>query len=118
MTIEKISFHPVKPKSLLFMGKNYLRLWELHPQENVLKEQQQLVPLKIEKESRFYDFSWQNSPKNPLLFVLTNKNKLLVIQNDTLVHTLFLTERDEFFSVVATKKGFCLGGANKCLSIY
>ena len=25
--IEKISFHPLKPKSLVFMGKNYLRLW-------------------------------------------------------------------------------------------
>ena len=49
VTIENISFHPLKPKSMLFMGKNYLRLWELHPQENVLKEHQQLVPLKIEK---------------------------------------------------------------------
>lgn len=49
VAIESISFHPLKPKSLLFMGKNYLRLWELHPQENVLKEHQQLVPLKIEK---------------------------------------------------------------------
>lgn len=48
-SIESISFHPQKPKSLLFMGKNYLRLWELHPQENVLKENQQLVPLKVEK---------------------------------------------------------------------
>jgi hypothetical protein len=100
------------------MGKNYLRLWELHPQENVLKEHQQLVPLKIEKESRFYDFSWQSSAKNPLLIVLTNKNKLLIIQNDTLVHTLFLMEKEELYSVVAIKKGFCVGGANKCLSIY
>lgn len=32
VAIESISFHPLKPKSLLFMGKNYLRLWELHPQ--------------------------------------------------------------------------------------
>jgi hypothetical protein len=31
-SIENFSFHPLKPKSLLFMGKNYLRLWELHPQ--------------------------------------------------------------------------------------
>lgn len=46
-SIENISFHPQKPKSLLFMGRNYLRLWELHPQENVLKESQQLVPLKV-----------------------------------------------------------------------
>ncbi len=47
ISIERIAFHPIKPKSLLFMGKNYLRLWELHPQENILKENQQLVPLKI-----------------------------------------------------------------------
>lgn len=25
--VESLSFHPLKPKSLLFMGKNYLRLW-------------------------------------------------------------------------------------------
>lgn len=53
-----------------------------------------------------------------MLIVLTNKNKILIIQNDTLVHTLFLTEKEEFFSVAATKKGFCVGGSNKCLSIY
>jgi hypothetical protein len=28
------------------MGKNYLRMWELHPQEEILKEDQQLVSLK------------------------------------------------------------------------
>jgi hypothetical protein len=94
VSIDTISFHPQKPKSLLFMGKNYLRLWELHPQENILKENQQLVPLKIEKESRFYDFSWQNNAKNPLLLVLTNSNKILIIQNDTLVHTIHLTEKE------------------------
>jgi hypothetical protein len=75
------------------MGKNYIRLWELHSQESLLKEQQQLVPLKIEKENRFYDLSWQNAAqtKIPLLFVLTNKNKVLVIQGDTLVSTIELT---------------------------
>lgn len=108
--VEKLSFHPVRLKSLLLMGKNYLRLWDLHPQENVLKESQQLVPLKVEKESRFYDMSWQctyvsaqgtslwqgsaNNAKNPLLFVLTGKNKLLIIQNDTLINTIVLGEKD------------------------
>ena len=29
------------------MGKNYIRLWELHSQESLLKEQKQLVPLKV-----------------------------------------------------------------------
>jgi hypothetical protein len=58
-----------------------------------LKESQQLVPLKVEKESRFYDLSWQHTAKIPTLFVLTSKNKMLVIQNDTLVHTIFLTEK-------------------------
>lgn len=78
---------------MLFMGKNYLRLWELHPQENVLKETQQLVSLKIEKESRFYDYSWQSygQNKNSMLIVLTSNNKVLIIQNDTLVQTIFLT---------------------------
>jgi hypothetical protein len=32
ISLEYIAFHPQKPKALLFMGKNYLRLWELHPQ--------------------------------------------------------------------------------------
>jgi hypothetical protein len=76
------------------------------------------VPLKVEKESRFYDFSWQNSSKNPLLIVLTSKNRVLIIQNDTLVSTLMLSEREELFSIVATRKGFCTGGGGKCLSIY
>ena len=35
-----------------------------------------------------------------------------------MVHTIFLAEKEEFYSVVAIKKGFCVGGANKCLSIY
>lgn len=85
-----------------------------------MKEQQQLVPLKIEKENRFYDLSWQNAAqtKNPLLFVLTNKNKVLVIQGDTLVSTIELTEKEELFSIKALKKGFCVGGGNKILSIY
>ena len=75
---------------MVFMGRNYLRLWELHPQENILKEAQQLVPLKVEKESRFYDFSWQSTPKNSVLVVLTSRNRVLVIQNETLVQTLQL----------------------------
>lgn len=29
-----------------------------------------------------------------------------------------LTEREELFSIVATRKGFCTGGSGKCLSIY
>jgi hypothetical protein len=47
VAVERLSFHPLKPKSTIMMGRNYLRLWELHPQENVLKENQQLVPLKV-----------------------------------------------------------------------
>jgi hypothetical protein len=89
-SIESISIHPLHQKSVILMGKNYIRLWELHSQEGVIKEQQQLVPLKIEKENRFYDLSWQNNSKNPLLFVLTNKNKVLIIQGDALVHTINL----------------------------
>ena len=47
VAVERISFHPLKPKCTVMMGRNYLRVWELHPQENVLKESQQLVPLKV-----------------------------------------------------------------------
>lgn len=32
LSIDSISFHPLKQKSVLLMGKSYLRLWELHPQ--------------------------------------------------------------------------------------
>ncbi len=53
-----------------------------------------------------------------MLIVLTNKNKVLLIQNDTLIQTLFLTDKEELYSVVATRRGFCVGGANKCLSLY
>lgn len=74
--------------------------------------------MKVEKENKFYDFSWQTNAKNPILIVLTSKNKILLIQNDSLVHTLQLTEKEELYSVVATKKGFCVGGSNKCLSLY
>jgi len=52
------------------------------------------------------------------LIVLTSKNKILLIQNDSLVQTLQLAEKEELYSVVATKKGFCVGGSNKCLSLY
>ena len=95
-SIEMISIHPLHQKSVILMGKNYIRLWELHSQESLLKEQQQLVPLKIEKENRFYDLSWQNAAqtKNPLLFVLTNKNKVLIIQGDSLVSTIELGEKE------------------------
>ena len=47
--IEKLSVHPLRQRSVILMGKNYLRLWEIHSQEEVLKELQQLVPLKTEK---------------------------------------------------------------------
>lgn len=50
--------------------------------------------------------------------MLTNKNNILLIQNDTLVHTINLMDHDELFSIRATKKGFCVGGSNKSLSIY
>jgi hypothetical protein len=50
--------------------------------------------------------------------VLTSKNRVLIIQNDTLVNTLLLTEKEELYSIVATRKGFCAGGGGKCLSIY
>jgi hypothetical protein len=46
LVLENISIHPIKPKSMILMGRNYLRMWELHPQEEVLKEEQQLIPLK------------------------------------------------------------------------
>lgn len=64
--------------------------------------------------------SWQSSPsiKNPLLFVLANKNKILIIQDNNLVSTIELTEKEEFYSIKALKKGFCVGGVNKILSIY
>ncbi len=58
------------------------------------------------------------SQKNPILFVLTNKNTILLIQNDTLTHTIPLMDHDELFSIKATKKGFCVGGNNRSLSIY
>ena len=32
-SIENISIHPIKNKSIILMGRNYLRLWELHTQE-------------------------------------------------------------------------------------
>lgn len=48
-SIENICIHPTRQKSFILMGRNYLRMWELHSQEEVLKEQQQLVPLKTEK---------------------------------------------------------------------
>lgn len=62
--------------------------------------------------------SWQNNTKNPILFVLTNRNNILLIQNDTLIHTLNLPEIDELFSIRATRKGFCVGGNNRALLIY
>ena len=37
VNVERLSFHPLKPKSTVMMGRNYLRLWQLHPQENILK---------------------------------------------------------------------------------
>ena len=52
------------------------------------------MPLKTEKESRFYDMSWQTYNKNPMLFVLTNKNNILLIHNDSLIHTVNLPEVD------------------------
>lgn len=91
-SIELISIHPLHQKSIVLMGKNYIRLWELHSQEGVLKEQQQLVPLKVEKENRFLDLSWQScsNSKNPLMFVLGQKNRVLIIQGDSLVSTISL----------------------------
>lgn len=53
-----------------------------------------------------------------MLIVLTSKNKVLIIQNDTLVHSIVLAEKEELFSIVATRKGFCTGGSGKNLSIY
>lgn len=76
------------------------------------------MPLKTEKESRFYDLSWQNTNKNPILFVLTSRNTILLIQNDTLIHTLSLPEHEELYAIKSTKRGFCVGGTNKALSIY
>ena len=90
-SIENISIHPIKNKSIILMGRNYLRLWELHTQEELLKEHHQLVPLKTEKEKRFYDFSWQQNCKNPIFFVLANQNTILLLQNDTLIHTINLS---------------------------
>lgn len=52
------------------------------------------------------------------MFVLTNKNAILLIQNDTLTHTISLSDHDELFSIRATKKGFCVGGSSRSLSIY
>lgn len=49
---------------------------------------------------------------------MTDKNKVLVIQGDTLVSTINLTEKEDLFSIKALKKGFCVGGTNKILSIY
>ena len=62
--------------------------------------------------------SWQSNSKNPILFVLTNKNNVLLIQNDSLIHTINLYEVDELFSIRATRKGFCVGGNNRTLLIY
>jgi hypothetical protein len=50
--------------------------------------------------------------------VLTNKNTILVIQNDALIHTIALTEINELYAIRATKRGFCVGGNNRSLSIY
>ena len=36
-SIENISIHPTRQKSLVLMGKNYLRLWDLFAQEEILK---------------------------------------------------------------------------------
>lgn len=62
--------------------------------------------------------SWQTHSKNPILFVLTNRNNILLIQNDSLIHTINLYEVDELFSIRATRKGFCVGGSNRTLLIY
>jgi hypothetical protein len=45
-SIENLCIHPIKNKSIILMGRNYLRLWELHTQEELLKEHHQLVSLK------------------------------------------------------------------------
>lgn len=89
--VEKIALHPLKPKEMLLVGRNYLRMWELQSQENVLREgQHQLVPLKTEKESRFYDFAWATTAKSATLMVLMAGNKVLFLHNETLVSTLQL----------------------------
>lgn len=30
--VEKISLHPLKPKEILLIGRNYMRMWELQSQ--------------------------------------------------------------------------------------
>lgn len=35
-----------------------------------------------------------------------------------MIHTINLGDHDELFSIRATKKGFCVGGNNRALSIY
>ncbi|CAM6002248.1 unnamed protein product [Sphagnum balticum] len=80
--VEKISLHPLKPKEILLVGRNYMRMWELQSQENILREcQQQLVPLKTEKENRFYDFAWATTSKSATLMLLMAGNKVLFLHN-------------------------------------
>ena len=119
VSIDKICLHPLKPKEILLVGKNYLRLWELHHQENVFKEgHTQLIPLKTEKENKFYDFDWTTFAKVSTLLVLSSGNKVLVIQNDVLVHTVVLDEKEEMVSIASIKKGFVVGGNSNTLHIY
>jgi|JI6StandDraft_1071083.scaffolds.fasta_scaffold38414_2 WD40 repeat protein len=50
--------------------------------------------------------------------VLMGGNKVLFLHNETLVNTITLEEKNEMFSIAATKKGFVVGGAGKTISIY
>ena len=49
---------------------------------------------------------------------MTSRNRVLVIQNEALVQTLQLGEKEELHSLVATRRGFVVGGANRVLSVY
>lgn len=49
-----------------------------------------MVPLKTEKESRFYDFAWTATSKSATLMVLMAGNKVLFLHNEVLVNTVTL----------------------------
>jgi WD40 repeat protein len=94
--LEKLSMHPLKEKGkqLYFMGYNSFRIWNIFYQEETIKESyESMISLTVEKEHKFSDHCWTVYNKAHTLLVvgkhlLTNKNRLLVIQNDELVHSI------------------------------
>ncbi|KRX00640.1 WD40-repeat-containing domain [Pseudocohnilembus persalinus] len=73
--------------SVIVCGVNYLKMWEIVFQEKIFRESQYpLVTLKLEKENKFINMAWTSTSISqiPMLVILTDNNKILLLQNDSL----------------------------------